>query len=237
MQIIPAIDLIDNQCVRLTKGDYNTKTIFDSDPLKVAKDFLLSGVNLIHVVDLDGAKAGKIINLDTIKKLCENNIPIEVGGGVRSNETIEMLLNLGVNRVILGSVAVTNQDFLKESIKKYGKEKIVLGLDCNGDYVSIHGWQSDSQIKCLDMLNTFKSFGGENVIYTDISKDGMMAGTNIEELKKIIASGLSIVASGGISSLDDIKKCKEIECSGAIVGKAYYLGKINLNEAVKTALQ
>ena len=235
MHIIPAIDLIDGKCVRLTKGDYNTKTVFDLDPLKVANDFVASNVSLIHVVDLDGAKNGKIINIDTIKTLCENNIPIEVGGGVRSNKTIEMLLNLGVNRVILGSVAVTNQDFLKESIKKYGKEKIVLGLDCNGDYVSIHGWQNDSQIKCLDMLNTFKSFGGENVIYTDISKDGMMAGTNIEELK--IASGLSIVASGGISSLDDIKKCKEIGCWGAIVGKAYYLGKINLSEAVKTALQ
>lgn len=236
MQIIPAIDLIDNQCVRLTKGDYNTKTIFDSDPLKVANDFVASGVNLIHVVDLDGAKVGRIINIDTIRKLCENNIPIEVGGGVRSNETIEMLLNLGVKRVILGSVAVTNQDFLKDAIKKYGKEKIVLGLDCNGDYVSIHGWQSDSQIKCNDMLDAFKSYGGENVIYTDISKDGMMAGTNIEELKKIVVSGLNIVASGGISSLDDIKKCKEIGCFGAIVGKAYYLGKINLSEAVKTAL-
>ncbi len=236
MQIIPAIDLIDNQCVRLTKGDYNTKTIFDSDPLKVANDFVASGVNLIHVVDLDGAKAGKIINIDTIKKLCENNIPIEIGGGVRSDETIEMLLDLGVKRVILGSIAVTNQDFLKDAIKKYGKEKIVLGLDCNGDYVSIHGWQSDSQIKCNDMLDAFKSYGGENVIYTDISKDGMMAGTNIEELKKIVVSGLNIVASGGISSLDDIKKCKEIGCFGAIVGKAYYLGKMNLSEAVKTAL-
>lgn len=233
MQIIPAIDLIDNQCVRLTKGDYNTKTIFDSDPLKVANDFVASGVNLIHVVDLDGAKAGKIINIDTIKKLCENNIPIEIGGGVRSDETIEMLLDLGVKRVILGSIAVTNQDFLKDAIKKYGKEKIVLGLDCNGDYVSIHGWQSDSQIKCNDMLDAFKSYGGENVIYTDISKDGMMAGTNIEELKKIVVSGLNIVASGGISSLDDIKKCKEIGCWGAIVGKAYYLGKINLREAIK----
>ena len=236
MQIIPAIDLIDNQCVRLTKGDYNTKTIFDLDPLKVANDFVASGVNLIHVVDLDGAKAGKIINIDTIKKLCENNIPIEIGGGIRSDETIEMLLNLGVKRVILGSIAVTNQDFLKDAIKKYEKEKIVLGLDCNGDYVSIHGWQNDSKILCSDMLNTFKSFGGTNVIYTDISKDGMMAGTNIEELKKLVASGLNIVASGGISSLDDIKRCKEIGCFGAIIGKAYYLGKINLNEAVKTAL-
>ena len=142
MQIIPAIDLIDGKCVRLTKGDYNTKTIFDSDPLKVANNFLESGVSLIHVIDLDGAKAGKIINIDTIKKLCENNIPIEVGGGVRYYESIDLLLNLGVKRVILGSVAVKNQDFLKDAIGKYGNDKIVLGLDCDGDLVSIHGWQA-----------------------------------------------------------------------------------------------
>ena len=232
MQIIPAIDLIDGKCVRLTKGDYNTKTVFDSDPLKVANNFLESGVSLIHVVDLDGAKAGKIINIDTIKKLCENSIPIEVGGGVRDYESIDLLLNLGVKRVILGSVAVKNQDFLKDAIGKYGSEKIVLGLDCNGDLVSIHGWQENSSITCMEMLNTFKNFGGKNVIYTDISKDGMMAGTNIEELTKLVATGLNIVASGGISSLDDIKKCKEIGCFGAIVGKAYYLGKIDLSEAI-----
>lgn len=232
MQIIPAIDLIDGKCVRLTKGDYNTKTIFDSDPLKVANNFLESGVSLIHVVDLDGAKAGKIINIDTIKKLCKNNIPIEVGGGVRDYESIDLLLNLGVKRVILGSVAVKNQDFLKDAIGKYGNDKIVLGLDCDGDLVSIHGWQENSSITCMEMLNIFKSFGGKNVIYTDISKDGMMAGTNIDELKKLVASGLNIVASGGVSTLDDVKKCKEIGCYGAIIGKAYYIGKINLSEAI-----
>lgn len=232
MQIIPAIDLIDGKCVRLTKGDYNTKTVFDSDPLKVANNFLESGVSLIHVVDLDGAKAGKIINIDTIKKLCKNNIPIEVGGGVRDYESIDLLLNLGVKRVILGSVAVKNQDFLKDAIGKYGNDKIVLGLDCDGDLVSIHGWQENSSITCMEMLNIFKNFGGKNVIYTDISKDGMMAGTNIDELKKLVASGLNIVASGGVSTLDDVKKCKEIGCYGAIIGKAYYLGKINLSEAI-----
>ena len=232
MQIIPAIDLIDGKCVRLTKGDYNTKTIFDSDPLKVANNFLESGVSLIPVVDLDGAKAGKIINIDTIKKLCKNNIPIEVGGGVRDYESIDLLLNLGVKRVILGSVAVKNQDFLKDAIGKYGNDKIVLGLDCDGDLVSIHGWQENSSITCMEMLNIFKSFGGKNVIYTDISKDGMMAGTHIDELKKLVASGLNIVASGGVSTLDDVKKCKEIGCYGAIIGKAYYIGKINLSEAI-----
>lgn len=233
MHIIPAIDLIDGKCVRLTKGDYNTKTVFDSDPLKFANDFITSGASLIHVVDLDGAKKGRIVNIDTIKTLCGNNIPIELGGGVRDFESIDLLLNLGVKRVILGSIAVKNQEFLKDAIRKYGSETIVLGLDCNGVLVSIHGWQENSSITCMDMLNTFKSFGGTNVIYTDISKDGMMAGTNIEELKKLVATGLNIVASGGISSLEDVKKCKEIGCWGAIIGKAYYLGKIDLNDAIK----
>ena len=232
MIIIPAIDLIDNQCVRLSQGNYNTKTVFNSNPLEVANDFMKAGVSLIHVVDLDGAKKGQIVNIDTIKKLCENNIPIEVGGGIRSYETIDMLLNLGVKRVILGSIAVTNQEFLKEALCKYGKAKIVLGLDCKDDNVAIHGWLNNSQIKLMDMLNIFKSFGGNNVIYTDISKDGMMMGPNIDRLKDLVSTGLNIVASGGVSSIEDIVKCKNIGCYGAIIGKAYYLGKINILDAV-----
>ena len=232
MIIIPAIDLIDNKCVRLSQGDYNTKTVYNSNPLEVAKDFMKAGVNLIHVVDLDGAKKGQIVNIDTIKSLCGNNIPIEVGGGIRSYETIDMLLDIGVKRVILGSIAVTNQDFLKEALNKYGKEKIVLGLDCKDDNVAIHGWLNDSQIKLMDMLNTFIRLGGETIIYTDISKDGMMMGPNIDRLKDLVATGLNIVASGGVSSIEDIKNCKNIGCNGAIIGKAYYLGKINIQDAV-----
>ena len=232
MIIIPAIDLIDNKCVRLSQGDYNTKTVYNSNPLEVAKDFMKAGVNLIHVVDLDGAKKGQIVNIDTIKSLCENNIPIEVGGGIRSYETIDMLLDIGVKRVILGSIAVANQDFLKEALNKYGKEKIVLGLDCKDDNVAIHGWLNDSQIKLMDMLNTFIRLGGETIIYTDISKDGMMMGPNIDRLKDLVATGLNIVASGGVSSIEDIKNCKNIGCNGAIIGKAYYLGKINIHDAV-----
>ena len=210
MFIIPAIDIIDSKCVRLSQGDYNTKTVYNSNPLEVAKDFMKAGVNLIHVVDLDGAKKGQIVNIDTIKSLCENNIPIEVGGGIRSYETIDMLLDIGVKRVILGSIAVTNQDFLKEALNKYGKEKIVLGLDCKDDNVAIHGWLNDSQIKLMDMLNTFRRLGGETIIYTDISKDGMMMGPNIDRLKDLVAIGLNIVASGGVSSIEDIKNCKNI---------------------------
>ena len=235
MDIIPAIDLIDGKCVRLVQGDYNQKTIYNDNALEVAKGFVNSGAKLIHVVDLDGAKAGKIININVIKTLCDNNIPIEVGGGVRSFDDIDLLLNLGVKRVILGSVAVTNQSFLEEAIKKYGSSKIVLGLDCKKGYVSIKGWLEDSKLKDLEMLNIFKSFGGLNVIYTDISKDGMMMGVSLDEIKKLIPYGLNIIASGGVSSIDDVKKCKEIGCAGAIIGKAYYIGKIDISEAIKNA--
>ncbi len=235
MDIIPAIDLIGGKCVRLVQGDYNQKTIYNDNALEVAKDFIKSGAKLIHVVDLDGAKAGHIVNIDVIKLLCSNNIPIEIGGGIRSFSDIDLLLSIGVKRVILGSIAVKDPSFLKEALEKYGSEKIVLGLDCKNGYVSVHGWLEDSKMKTQDMLNTFKSFGGLNVIYTDISKDGMMEGTNISELKKLIPSNLNIIASGGVSSIDDVFKCKEIGCKAAIIGKAYYIGKIDISEAIKNA--
>ena len=235
MEISPAIDLIDGKCVRLIQGDYAQKTIYNDNAVEVAKGFIASGAKLVHVVDLDGAKAGHIVNIDVIKKLCENNIPIEIGGGIRSFNDIDLLLNIGVKRVILGSIAVKDQNFLKEAIAKYGKDKIVLGLDCKNGYVSVHGWLEDSKMKDLDMLNIFKDFGGLNVIYTDISKDGMMSGTNITELKKLIPSKLNIIASGGVSSIDDVIACKNIGCAGAIIGKAYYIGKIDISEAIKNA--
>ena len=235
MEIIPAIDLIDGKCVRLIQGDYAQKTIYNDNAVEVALGFVKSGARLVHVVDLDGAMAGHIVNINVIKKLCENNIPIEIGGGIRSFDDIDLLLGLGVKRVILGSIAVKDQNFLKEAIKKYGKEKIVLGLDCKNGYVSVHGWLENSKMKDLDMLNVFKDFGGLNVIYTDISKDGMMEGTNIEELKKLIPSKLNIIASGGVSSISDVINCKNIGCAGAIIGKAYYIGKIDISEAIKNA--
>ena len=235
MEIIPAIDLIDGKCVRLVQGDYNQKTIYNDDALAVAKDFISSGAKLIHVVDLDGAKAGKITNIEVIKKLVSNNIPIEVGGGIRSFNDIDLLLNIGVKRVILGSIAVQNQEFLKEAITKYGSEKIVLGLDCKNGFVSIKGWLEDSKLTDIEMLNIFKSFGGLNVIYTDISKDGMMSGVSIDNIIKLIPSKLNIIASGGVSSIEEVIKCKNAGCSGAIIGKAYYTGKIDIKEAIKNA--
>lgn len=235
MEIIPAIDLIDGKCVRLIQGDYNQKTIYNDNALEVAKAFMDAKANLVHVVDLDGAKAGKIMNFDVIKKLCDNNINIEVGGGIRTFETIDLLLNAGVKRVILGSVAVTNQEFLKEALKKYGADRIVLGLDCKNGFVSIKGWLEDSKLTDMEMLAIFKNMGGKNVIYTDISKDGMMMGTNIKALEKLIPSNLNIIASGGVCTISDVVNCKNIGCSGAIIGKALYTNSIDLVEAIKNA--
>ncbi len=235
MKIIPAIDLIDGKCVRLVQGDYNQKTIYSDDPLEVAKKFVADQVELIHVVDLNGAKEGKLINFDIIKKLVENNIPIEIGGGIRSDKTVGMLFDLGVKKIILGSIAVINQNFLAEAVKRYGPEKIVLGLDCKNGYVNINGWLEESKLKDIDMASIFKNFGGINVIYTDISKDGMMTGANFDAIKKLVNlyPELKIIASGGISSIDDIIKCKKIGCDGVIIGKAYYAGEINISEAIK----
>ena len=235
MKIIPAIDLIDGKCVRLIQGDYNQKTIYSDNPLEVAKKFVDDKAELIHVVDLNGAKEGKLINVDIIKKLVENNIPVEIGGGIRDNETIEMLFNIGVKRIILGSIAVINKNFLAEAIKRYGSEKIVLGLDCRNGYVNINGWLEESKLKDIDMASIFKNFGGVNIIYTDISKDGMMTGANFDAIKRLVNlyPELKIIASGGISSIDDIIKCKKIGCDGVIIGKAYYAGEINISEAIK----
>lgn len=235
MKIIPAIDLIDGKCVRLIQGDYNQKTIYSDDPLEVAKKFVDDQAELIHVVDLNGAKEGKLINVDIIKKLVENNIPIEIGGGIRNDKTVRMLFDLGVKRIILGSIAVINQNFLAEAIKRYGPEKIVLSLDCKNGYVNINGWLEESKLKDIDMASVFKNFGGVNIIYTDISKDGMMTGVNFDAIKKLVNlyPELKIVASGGISSIGDIIKCKKIGCDGVIIGKAYYTGKISISEAIK----
>ena len=167
--------------------------------------------------------------------MVENNIPVEIGGGIRDNETIEMLFNIGVKRIILGSIAVINKNFLAEAIKRYGSEKIVLGLDCRNGYVNINGWLEESKLKDIDMASIFKNFGGVNIIYTDISKDGMMTGANFDAIKRLVNlyPELKIIASGGISSIDDIIKCKKIGCDGVIIGKAYDTGKINISEAIK----
>ena len=232
MMIIPAIDLINGKCVRLKQGDYNLITIYNDDPVKVGTSFVLQGAKLIHVVDLEGAKEGSIKNLETIKKMVENDLKIEVGGGIRKMEDIDNLLSLGVQRVILGSVAVTDKNLLKNALKKYGPEKIVLGIDVKDGFVAIKGWIVKSKVKAENLLVKYKKMGGKYVIYTDISKDGMLEGTNLTALAELIPYGLSIIASGGISEISDLVAVQSIGCVGAIVGKAIYTNHISLEEAI-----
>ncbi len=233
MRIYPAIDLINGQCVRLKQGDYNDVTVFDTDPIRVGKKFMDEGASIIHVVDLDGAKKGFGVNRKVIREMVLNGIKVELGGGIRTLNDIDELLELGVTRVIIGSSAISNKKMLKEALEKYGSSKIVLGVDAKNGYVAINGWLEVTNIRALDLLKEYESFGGEYVIYTDIAKDGMMSGPNLVETKELIdKTNLKIIASGGVSTINDVKNLYNINAYGAIVGKAIYLGSIDLKEAI-----
>lgn len=232
MIILPAIDIIDGKAVRLYKGDYNEKTIYNDDPCAVARDFESNGAEHIHIVDLDGAKSGKTPNIDTVKRIVENTkLSAEIGGGIRSLDSIEKYISIGVNRVILGTAAVTNENFLREAVKNFG-DKIAVGIDIKNGLVAIKGWLETSEYTCDEFCEKIRDIGVKTVICTDISKDGAMKGTNIELYKHLVQNyTMNIIASGGISSIDDIERLKSIGVYGAIIGKAYYTGAINLKEA------
>jgi phosphoribosylformimino-5-aminoimidazole carboxamide ribotide isomerase len=232
MKIIPAIDLINGKCVRLKQGDYSEQKIYSNDAVEVAKTFEKDGADMIHIVDLDGAKSGSQKNFETIRNIVKNiKIPVEVGGGVRSEETILKLLNIGVYRIILGTKALENLEFVKEMIEKFGAEKIVVGVDAKNGLVAVKGWQEISKIKAIDFIKNLEKAGVRTIIYTDIATDGMMKGPNFEEILKVreVFKG-ELVASGGVSCKEDIFKLKKIGCEGVIVGKAVYEGKIKLKE-------
>lgn len=232
MKIYPAIDLHDGNAVRLYKGDYNQVTIYGT-PKEMALKFKKAGATFLHLVDLDGAKDGYFRNLDAVKAVIETGIDVELGGGIRSLDHIETLLNIGVKRVILGSVAL-NLDFVKEAINKFGSEKIVIGIDCMNMMIKTHGWLNDSNINALDFVKKLENIGVKTIIFTDISKDGTLEGINLDQTKQIISNtNIDIVASGGAKSLDDIKHAKEIGCFGIILGKSLYNGNINLEDAMK----
>lgn len=236
MNIFPAIDLYNGKAVRLFKGDYSQMTVYSENPLSVAKDFENAGAKHIHLVDLEGAKDGTTPNLETVKKIAENTgLFTEIGGGIRSIETIDTYLSAGVDRVILGTAAVQNPEFLKETIKKYG-EKIAVGVDIKDGFVAIKGWTEKSEFDCFSFCEMMAEIGVKTIICTDISKDGAMQGTNRElyfELSKRFS--IDIVASGGVSSIEDIKALKKLNLYGAIIGKAYYIGAIDLREALEVA--
>ena len=236
MYIIPAIDLIDGKAVRLQKGDYNKVTVYSDSPAEVAESFEHDGAKMLHVVDLDGAKDGTTANFDTVKEIIRRTgLSVEIGGGVRNIERVKKYIDIGVDRVIIGTAAVTDPDFLKEAVKLYG-EKIVVGVDVKDGYVAIKGWLEVSEVSCNDFCKTLCDLGVKTVICTDISKDGMMSGTNLELYRDLNRRfGMNIIASGGVSSIDDVRALKEMNIYGAILGKALYTGAIKLTDAVNAA--
>jgi len=236
LNIFPTIDLFDKKAVRLFKGDYNQMTIYSENPLEIAKDFESKGAKFLHIVDLEGAKLGTTPNIDVIENIKKNtNLFTEVGGGIRSMEVIDKYISIGVDRVILGTAAVTNEPFLIEAIKKYG-DKIAVGADIKDNFVAIKGWVEKSEITCFDFFKKMQNLGVKTIICTDISKDGAMMGTNHDLYTELSEKfSIDIIASGGVSSIDDVKKLTKLDIYGAIIGKAYYTGAISLNEAIKVA--
>ena len=240
MIIIPAIDIRGGKCVRLFKGDFEKETVYFENPAEAAEKWESEGGEFLHLVDLDGARTGEPKNLAVVKEILSKvKIPAELGGGIRDMAHIEEVLSLGVNRVILGSVAVKNPALVKEACKTYGGDKIVVGIDAKDGVVAVEGWGVSGDIKAVELAKRMKDAGVTTVIYTDISRDGTLKGVNAKETAKLAKeSGLKIIASGGVSSLRDIEILKEYEkdgIEGVIVGKSIYTGSLNLNEAVKIA--
>ena len=236
MNIFPAIDLYEGKAVRLFKGDYNQMTVYSNNPVEIALDFKKAGASFMHVVDLEGAKTGQTPNLETIKKLITaTDMFVEVGGGIRSIEVIEKYVEAGVGRVILGTAALTDREFLLTAIEKFG-DKIAVGVDIKDGFVAIKGWTEKSERDAIDFCRELDSIGVKTIISTDISKDGAMQGANHELYKTLSEEvGLQIIASGGVSSIDDVKRLTKMNLYGAIIGKAYYTGAIDLSEAIEVA--
>ena len=234
MKIFPAIDLYEGKAVRLLKGDYNAVTIYSENPLQIAKDFENSGATELHTVDLEGARDGGTPNIEIIKSFVENTkLNVEVGGGIRSMDTVKAYLDAGVSRVILGTAAVTDPEFLQKAVDTYG-DKIAVGADIKDGKVAIKGWVEKSEYSTFEFFQMLQKIGVSTVICTDISKDGAMQGTNRELYKELSERfSVNIIASGGVSSLDDIKALNEMDLFGAIIGKAYYTGAIKINEALE----
>ncbi|MBO5914477.1 MAG: 1-(5-phosphoribosyl)-5-[(5-phosphoribosylamino)methylideneamino]imidazole-4-carboxamide isomerase [Clostridia bacterium] len=232
MQILPAIDIFEKKAVRLYKGDYAQMTVYGT-PMQMAEYFVQQGASYIHLVDLEGAKAGTFSNFETVRDVIKNSsIPCEIGGGIRNIQTVEKYVNVGADRIILGTSAVSDKAFLNEAIKEYGT-KIAVGVDVRDGIVSISGWTEQSGIPALDFIGEMLSLGIDTIICTDISKDGALSGTNTDLYKLILSKyELNLIASGGVTSLDDIVRLRDIGCYGAITGKAIYNGNIDLKEAI-----
>lgn len=238
MNIFPAIDLIGGKAVRLVKGDYAKVTVYSDDPAAVAKEFERAGAKYLHVVDLEGARDGSTANLDMIKKIIDTtSLFVEVGGGIRSMDTVEKYIEAGADRVIIGTAAVTDPEFLSAAIAKY-PDKIAVGVDIKDGMVAIKGWVEKSELGCFEFCEKLSEMGVETVICTDISKDGLLSGTNLGLYSELSQKfSMNITASGGVSSLDDVRRLAEMKLYGAILGKALYTGAIDLAAAISVAAE
>ncbi len=236
MNIFPAIDLYGGKAVRLYKGDYSNMTVYSENPIEVARDFEAKGAKFIHLVDLEGAKDGTTPNLDIVREIANNtSLFTEIGGGIRSMETVKAYLENGVDRVILGTAAVNDEAFLKQAVSEFG-DRIAVGVDIKDGFVAIKGWTETSAYDCFEFCEKMQILGVKTIICTDISKDGAMQGTN-RELYKALSQrfSINITASGGVSTIEDIKALRRLDLYGAIIGKAYYIGAIDLKEALEAA--
>ncbi len=233
MRIIPAIDIIDGKCVRLSKGDYNTKKIYNENPLEVAKKFEAHGIQYLHLVDLDGAKSKHIVNHQVLEQIAsQTNLKIDFGGGLKTDDDLRIAFESGANQITGGSIAVKDQETFTRWINSYGVEKIILGADALDEKVAISGWQEESKEELLPFIESYQEKGIQYVICTDISKDGMLEGPSFDLYEKILneISSLKLIASGGISTFDELPKLAEIGCEGTIIGKAIYENRISLKQ-------
>ncbi len=236
MIIFPAIDLFEGKAVRLFKGDYNQMTVYSNNPVEIANDFVSQGATHMHIVDLEGAKEGTTPNYDTVCKLKkESGLFCEVGGGIRNMEVIDRYIDAGIDRVILGTAAVTDESFAEQAVKKYGN-KIAIGVDIKDGFIAVKGWTEKSNLNAIDFCIKMQNIGIDTIICTDISKDGAMLGTNHDLYKELSEKcNMQIIASGGVSSMDDVERLAKRDLYGAIIGKAYYTKAIDLRKAIEVA--
>lgn len=235
MQLYPAIDMKDGSCVRLRQGEFKEITVYSHEPWKVAAWWQDQGASFLHLVDLDGALAGHSVNAEAIKKIVQSvSIPIEVGGGIRSEQAVRVMLELGVKRVIIGTKAVEHPEFLRTMVEKFGEDAIVAGVDARNGMVAVEGWEKVSSLTAGALCLRMRDMGVRHIVYTDISRDGMLGGPNVEATKQLtMDTGLDIIASGGVSCMEDLQKLHQAGIHGAIIGKALYENRIDLKEAVR----
>ena len=240
MRIIPAIDIIDGKCVRLSKGDYNTKIIYNENPLEVAKQFEAHGIQYLHLVDLDGAKSSQIVNHKILEKIAkQTSLKIDFGGGLKSDNDLRIAFESGANQITGGSIAVKNPIIFQEWISKYGSDKIILGADANNEKVAISGWLEESKEDLIPFIQNYQNYGIQYVICTDIAKDGMLEGPSFDLYAKVLEQNkeIKLIASGGISTFGELPKLAELGCEGTIIGKAIYENRITLKQLENYILQ